>query len=68
MLLCFYMMVSLVVFMVVVSFFTKPHYELVQLVDQTDQKVIDQTKTSFAVKLMWVCIAVTMIIIYFIFN
>ncbi len=68
MLLCFYMMVSLVVFMVVVSFFTKPHYGLVQLVDQNDPLIREKSKTSVLVKCLWAVIAVLMAIVYYIFN
>lgn len=68
MLLCFYMMVTLVVFMILVSFFTKPHYDQVQLVDQNDPLVIEKSKTTLLVKLLWVGIAILMAAVYFIFN
>lgn len=68
MLLCFYMMVTLVVFMIVISFFTKPHYDLVQLVDQDDPWVIEKSKTTLLVKMLWVGIAILMAAVYFIFN
>lgn len=68
MLLCFYMMVTLVVFMIVISFFTKPHYDLVQLVDQDDPLVIEKSKTTLLVKMLWVGIAILMAAVYFIFN
>jgi len=68
MLLCFYMMSALVVFMIAVSFITKPHYELVQLVDQNDPLVKEKSKTSLLVKLLWVLVAVLMAIVFYIFN
>jgi SSS family solute:Na+ symporter len=68
MLLSFYMMVILVIFMITVSLFTKPHYELVMLVDQKDPLVIEKSKTTMQVKLLWAVIAVLMAIVYFVFN
>jgi SSS family solute:Na+ symporter len=68
MLLCFYMMATLVIFMVTVSFFTKPHYELVQLVDQNDPIIIEKSRTSLSVKVMWAIIAILMGIVYYFFN
>ena len=68
MLLSFYMMVILVIFMITVSLFTKPHYELVMLVDQQDPLVIEKSKTSNLVKLLWVVIAILMAVVYIVFN
>ena len=68
MLLCFYMMAALVIFMITVSFFTKPHYEIVKLVDQNDPAIAKKFSTSNTVKIMWGVIAILMFIVYYIFN
>jgi hypothetical protein len=62
------MMAALVVFMIAVSFFTKPYYERVQLVDQNDPLVKEKSKTSRLVKFLWAIIAVLMAIVFYVFN
>jgi SSS family solute:Na+ symporter len=68
MLLCFYMMAALVVFMITVSLFTNPHYELVKLVNQDDSDIAKKFSTSITVKIMWGVIAILMFIVYYIFG
>jgi Na+/proline symporter len=62
------MMAALVIFMITVSFFTKPHYEIVKLVDQNDPAIAQKFSTSNSVKIMWGVIAILMFIVYYIFN
>ncbi|MEI8097896.1 MAG: sodium/solute symporter [Sediminibacterium sp.] len=68
MLLCFYMMVVLMVFMVVVSYLTNHNDYKVQLISPKEANNITNTKTAMSIKLMWVAIAVIMFIIYIIFK
>lgn len=69
MLLCFYMMVVLVIFMLLVSLATQSSIAN-NLADemQSSDLLIKIPKTDKMIKLLWVVIAVIMLLIYYIFN
>ena len=68
MLLCFYMMVILVVFMMVVSYFTinsSKAYAVHEVITQDGEQ---KYQTSTTVKILWALLALIMLLIYYIFN
>jgi SSS family solute:Na+ symporter len=69
MLLCFYMMVVLVIFMLLVSLATQSSIAN-NVADETQSSdlLIKIPKTDKMIKLLWVVIAVIMLLIYYIFN
>ena len=68
MLLCFYMMVVLMVFMIIVSLLTNPNTYKVQLINPNETQNLANTKTALSIKLMWLAVAVIMFLIYYIFR
>ena len=68
MLLCFYMMVVLVSFMLVVSRFTISSRQAYAVQEVNTNHAAYSYATSTTVKTLWVCIALIMLLIYYIFN